>query len=480
MLFAIDNDRDTNMDRHSSDAVVSSTRTDYYRWNMKHSRSSSSSSSSKKNNGISNWLLWMISGKRRGVGEIKMREAAELGGLPRPDRYSARDFLHNTITLPNSAILRDIRFPVICLTSWATFVSILHGWLLRVGRVGIAEKMRIPTQPHSLMVSALGLLLVFRTNSAYQRFVEGRKIWEEMVNTSRDFSRVCKVFEENIGIERRRRLQRLMAAFPYFLRHRIRPNLVKMHKLRQGDRLADYSLLLYMDAAGYDTDAQAAAVAEDEEGPTGRSRRPTRPLYWVDTRTLPWRLLPKGEQMEACAQAQNRPLWVCDRMAAEIANIPLDHSNNYTPRERVLLLGYVEKLSRTIGACERIHQTVVPLNYARHALRSLTLWLLSLPFCLVKDVGMYTGPVLFFMSWMLFGVYEIGYNIEDPFQGTLRLSILCDTIRRDVLADEMIRNTAFLQMAGDFPEPRRNEIKTTREYLNGLRIYTNGNSSIFD
>merc|ERR1712070_424116 len=43
----------------------------------------------------------------------------------------------------------------------------------------------------------------------------------------------------------------------------------------------------------------------------------------------------------------------------------------------------------------------------------------------------------------MFGVYEIGYSIEDPFQGTLRLSVLCDTIRRDVLADELIRNTAF-------------------------------------
>jgi len=45
---------------------------------------------------------------------------------------------------------------------------------------------------------------------------------------------------------------------------------------------------------------------------------------------------------------------------------------------------------------------------------------------------------------MLFGVYEIGYSIEDPFQGTLRLSILCDAIRRDVLEDETIRNTAFV------------------------------------
>ena len=44
---------------------------------------------------------------------------------------------------------------------------------------------------------------------------------------------------------------------------------------------------------------------------------------------------------------------------------------------------------------------------------------------------------------MLFGVYEIGYSIEDPFQGTLRLSILCGQIRRDVLDNEIIMNSAY-------------------------------------
>ncbi len=146
--------------------------------------------------------------------------------------------------------------------------------------------------------------------------------------------------------------------------------------------------------------------------------------------------------MEECARAQNRPLWVCDRMSKELHSVP--DSDHFTARERLALLAKVDKLSGTIGACERIHQTVVPLNYARHALRSLTMWLLSLPFALVKDLGLMTGPTLFLISWMLFGVYEIGYSIEDPFQGTLRLSILCDAIRRDVLGDEIIRNTAFV------------------------------------
>ena len=201
---------------------------------------------------------------------------------------------------------------------------------------------------------------------------------------------------------------------------------------------AHFTLPITMTATS-DSDAEAAAVATDEET-TGMSRRKPRELYWVDKRTLPWRLLPP-QAMEECARAQNRPLWVCDRMAKELHSTP--DQLTFTARERLTLISKVESLSRAIGACERIHQTVVPLNYARHALRSLTMWLLSLPFALVKDLGLMTGPILFVISWMLFGVYEIGYSIEDPFQGTLRLSILCDAIRRDVMGDELIRNTAF-------------------------------------
>jgi predicted membrane chloride channel (bestrophin family) len=128
-------------------------------------------------------------------------------------------------------------------------------------------------------------------------------------------------------------------------------------------------------------------------------------------------------------------------MAKELVSIP--YSDTFTSRERLTLLGNIDKLSNAIGECERIHQTSVPLNYARHALRSLTLWLLTLPFALVKDLGLITGPVVGITAWLMFGIYQIGHSIEDPFQKTLRLSILCNAIRRDVLGETEYRISAF-------------------------------------
>lgn len=414
------------------------------------------------------WLYWMSRGtpRPRWDDETEPRTMQEtiktLKGIqdtldwkPRGDRYSSRDWAHNVVTFPRSAVLKDVQKPVLAMTLWATFIALLHR-KLSITNPEAAASMCIPPNPHSFMVSALGLLLVFRTNSAYQRFNEGRKIWEDILNSARDLSRMAKLYEVEIGTEKRRRVQRLLAAFPYLLRHRIRPNIV-MRKLDDPtfDRDPEHSLILYQDAAAIDNDAEAAKVAKEEEI-TGKSRRKTRPLYWVDKRTLPWRLLPKGV-LEGCARSQNRPLWVCDRMSRELWEVP--DGPNFSARERLALLSHVDKLSRAIGGCERIHQTVVPLNYARHALRSLAVWLLSLPFALVKDLGLLTGPVLFFISWMLFGVYEIGFRIEDPFQGTLRLSILCDAIRRDVLADELIRDTAF----NLDPEPDGDDVESEYE-----------------
>jgi len=97
---------------------------------------------------------------------------------------------------------------------------------------------------------------------------------------------LLQLYEQQIGAEKSRQLLRLLAAFPYLLRHRIRPNSL-FRKL-----LDPKYKLLYDDLAGSDNDAEVAGVADVEES-TGMSRHKTRELYWVDKRTLPWRLLPK-------------------------------------------------------------------------------------------------------------------------------------------------------------------------------------------
>mmetsp|Transcript_5148 Transcript_5148/g.6844 ORF Transcript_5148/g.6844 Transcript_5148/m.6844 type:complete len:282 (-) Transcript_5148:1068-1913(-) len=86
-------------------------------------------------------------------------------------RYSSADWLHNMKNLPRSSVLRAVKGPVLSIMSWSFFVSIVHRCLMMSKKwSGLAQHMNLSSTPHSLLVSSLGLLLVFRTNSAYQKF----------------------------------------------------------------------------------------------------------------------------------------------------------------------------------------------------------------------------------------------------------------------------------------------------------------------
>jgi len=359
-------------------------------------------------------------------------------------RHSATDWWYNVKSLSKSSILNDIKHPVICVFGWSVFVSLARKVFLRSTRdtlQTIASNMCISSAVHSFLVSSLGLLLVFRTNSAYQRFNEGRKIWEHIMSVSRNLSRLCQIYTPEIGHERKRRMMNLIASFSYLLRHHVRTAcLCEDENVKDKYRVLLEGPSLQMIETRHEGAKESGGVTElrQSSSETGDVR-----TCWVDRRNTPWRLF-DDNALQKVARARNRPLWVCDRMGQEIARIPF--GDNFTSRERQHFLSQVEKLTDAIGQCERIHQTAVPLNYARHSLRSLTVWLFTLPFALVKDLGLLTGPAVAIVAWLMFGVYQIGYTIEDPFQGSLRLTTLCDQIKVDVLGadyDSDRRDSAF-------------------------------------
>mmetsp|Transcript_14521 Transcript_14521/g.32876 ORF Transcript_14521/g.32876 Transcript_14521/m.32876 type:complete len:314 (+) Transcript_14521:121-1062(+) len=248
---------------------------------------------------------------------------------------------------------------------------------------------------------------------------------------------MIELYSNEIGKERQTLLVQMIAAYPYLLRDHIRPGCLceSPEGISQKNRLLIFG-------------TPAATVDTRYEGDKACRKMNFKRNCWVDRTRLPWSLF-RNAPLEKMARAKNRPLWVCDRLGKSIMGI--QYGPNYTSRERLTMLSMVGKLTDALGQCERIHQTAVPLNYARHSLRSLTLWLFTLPFALVKDMGMLTAPVVGSIAWLLYGIYQIGYSIEDPFQGSLRLSTLCDAIRHDVLgsvsgeSEEDSRHTAYAE-----------------------------------
>lgn len=136
---------------------------------------------------------------------------------------------------------------------------------------------------------------------------------------------------------------------------------------------------------------------------------------------------------ERVRKAGNKPLYVCKWLASELKAIP--DSLSFTSRERLAAVSFVNQLSSYVGACERLLQTPVPLNYARHTSRFLTLWCLTLPISLVETMGLLVVPVTAFVTWCLFGIQEIGLFIEHCAldDGTIFMDTITELVALDVM-----------------------------------------------
>jgi putative membrane protein len=90
-----------------------------------------------------------------------------------------------------------------------------------------------------------------------------------------------------------------------------------------------------------------------------------------------------------------------------------------------------------IGACERIHKTPLPFAYVVHLRRALILYCITLPFALIESYGWSTVIDTLLIAYILFGIEEIGVEIEDPFgedDNDLPLEKICATIEGNLLS----------------------------------------------
>ena len=234
----------------------------------------------------------------------------------------------------------------------------------------------VPSTLHSLVGVALGLLLVFRTNASYDRFWEGRKAWGGIVNESRNVARFSAAYLSDRP-DLRERIVRWTIVFSY----------ATMHCLRNDRGIGP----------------QAELLPEDEV------------LSVRDAQHVP---LAAATQISKAINAAREQGHLSDYLAATL-------DNNVQ-----LLIGY-------LGVCERIHRTPLPFAYVVHLRRALLIYCITLPFALLDPFGWYTVLDVLLVSYIFFGIEEIGVEIEDPFgvdDNDLPLESICQNIERNLLA----------------------------------------------
>jgi len=77
----------------------------------------------------------------------------------------------------------------------------------------------------------------------------------------------------------------------------------------------------------------------------------------------------------------------------------------------------IHDIISSCGSCVKIKNTPIPMSYALHIKVSVIIYILSLPFGLFSDLGMWSAVMVMFVYYIVAGIEIISKEIENPFYG---------------------------------------------------------------
>ena len=207
---------------------------------------------------------------------------------------------------------------------------------------------------HSLLGVVLGLFLVFRTNSAYDRWWEGRKLWGNLVNNSRNLAHKLNACLENTDFENRQWFAEMISNFAIS---------VKEH-LRHGAKVSDLDIT---DKTFY---SRLSGVKHIPNRLSSMLYERVNDLY-------------KGKVISG------DHFFIIDKELKEFSDI--------------------------LGGCERIKSTPIPYSYTMYLKQFIFIYVITLPLAFVTTSGYITVPIVMLITFVLLSVELIAEEIEDPF-----------------------------------------------------------------
>lgn len=392
--------------------------------------------------------------------------------------YDSSEWVHMLKSWPSSFVIRKIQAPLIQITAWSFFVALVHSYcktlsidpcaVVHLNSIGVSNGL---LKVMNLIGSALSLLLVFRTNTAFTRFWEGKKIWEHLCTASRSAIDLAVLYVEEIGTERVRRIADLLCAFPFALQLHLQGKPIarcpqadlqllfqRFHSFGMSNvdaashpRLSEKTVPVsrFLKACKDDSDLAGAFGFPSDIGEKNAlemlhclkfgERRDLNQEMTLDELSAYYNPLALTRILSdrchlntrrALLQTRCSPMVIVRALGKEIKDVILD--DRFSCRERLAMISEFNKMRSCIGAAERIVQTPVPGHYTRHTIRFLSVWSLVIPLTYVAQLGFLVVPVTAFVVWALFGLREIGHLTENPFRRQLQLQVVTDTINTDV------------------------------------------------
>ncbi|MCO4819205.1 MAG: hypothetical protein KC517_06240 [Bacteroidetes bacterium] len=224
---------------------------------------------------------------------------------------------------------------------------------------------------YSLIGFVLSLLLVFRTNTAYDRWWEGRKKWGELVNDTRSLA--LKVSVSRGNEEDRAFFKQAIVDYVYTL---------KWHLRKQQDEL---------------------------------------PHSMNDV------------ELKRFNDSSHKPSHVAQKMYGRLQKMLKE--NSISDNDYLTLDTNLNNFSNITGACERILNTPMPYSYSIFLKKFIFIYVVTLPIGFVSTFQYGTILISVFIFYVLVSMELLAEEIEDPFgkdDNDLPLDELCGKIKANV------------------------------------------------
>ena len=224
---------------------------------------------------------------------------------------------------------------------------------------------------HSLLGFVISMLLVFRTNTAYDRWWEGRKQWGSLMNNSRNLAlKIGGLLGRELA-EEREFFEKMIPNYAFSLKNHLRNH--------------------------YNPDE------------------------FENTAFLTKEDLKIGEHIP-------------NQIAAAMFNktIELQKAGMILPEHTILLNNQLESFTDICGACERIKNTPIPLSYSSFIKKFIFTYCLTLPIGYAFSLHFLVIPFVMFVFYILASLEVIAEEIEDPFgedSNDLPIERICNGVK---------------------------------------------------
>ena len=278
--------------------------------------------------------------------------------------------------IPFSFLFKKVRVELLLITIYALSIEFLDEFL------GI-KNLSIPISIPALLGTTISLILAFRTNQAYDRWWEARKIWGAIVNDSRTLVRQILSFTGK-DLENSNTFARRQVAWCYALGCKLR-NLDPMDRLER-----------YLSAS----------------------------------------------ELEYVKKHSNIPNAILDLHAYHLEKIHKEEKVNDFQQLRVDQT--LAKLTDAMGMAERIKSTVFPKTYSLFIDFMLLLFIVMLPFGIIEYFGIIEGLVVIAVAVPFILLEKTAILMQDPFENLptdTAMFTISETIKTNLL--EMVGDEDF-------------------------------------